>query len=106
MLDILNLVSGDDNIHITDIPDALKEPLFAAYPYEDDLILYGELHIFRVTRNLDIVWSYFGADIFVLCNSNEPAFEMKEDRICMYDFLGNYYEIDYDGNELMKRRHE
>lgn len=26
----------------------------------------------------------------------EPAFEMKCDRICLYDFEVNYYEIDYN----------
>ena len=30
----------------------------------------------------------------------EPAFEMKSDRICLYDFEDNYYEIDYDGNVI------
>lgn len=28
------------------------------------------------------------------------AFEMKSDRICLYDFEDNYYEIDYDGNVI------
>ncbi|MDE7205768.1 MAG: hypothetical protein K2N90_01155 [Lachnospiraceae bacterium] len=30
----------------------------------------------------------------------EPAFEMKRDRICLYDFEDNDYEIDYDGNVI------
>lgn len=71
--------------------------MFAPYPYEYDFILYGELDIFRVTRELSIQWQFSGKDIFVSCNDGTPAFEMKSDRICLRDFEGNYYEIGYDG---------
>lgn len=45
-------------------------------------------------------WSFSGRDIFVRYMGEEPAFEMKSDRICLYDFEDNYYEIDYDGNVI------
>ena len=64
--------------------------MFAPYPYRHDFILYGELDIFRVTSDLLIQWRFSGKDIFV-------DFEMKSDRICLYDFQDNYYEISYDG---------
>ncbi len=68
MIDIIKDVSEMSNARIKEVPKALMEPIFAAYPYKEDLILYGELHIFRVTLNLDIVWSFGAADIFVLCD--------------------------------------
>ena len=71
--------------------------MFAAYPYKEDFILYGEIEIYRVTQDLSIKWSFSGKDIFVRYKGEEPAFEMKEDRICLYDFMDNYYEINFDG---------
>ena len=38
-------------------------------------------------------------DIFVSI-TNKTAFEIKTDRICLYDFYDNYYEIDFDGNMI------
>ncbi len=79
--------------------------MFEVHPFGKDYILYGEIEIYRISEDLKEKWSFSAADIFVRCGSNEPAFEMKNDRICLYDFLGNYYEIDYDGNiitEIMK----
>ena len=71
--------------------------MFAAFPYEDDFILYGEMEILRVNQELEIIWSFSGREIFVRCEGSEPAFEMKADRICLHDFLDNHYEIDYEG---------
>ena len=72
--------------------------LFAAYPYEDDFILHSETTIFRIKADLSVVWEFSAKDIFVrYCSSDGHAFEMKSDRICLWDFSDNYYEIDYDG---------
>ncbi len=74
--------------------------MFGAYAYKDDFILYGEMEIYRVDRNLEVKWIFSARDIFVRHEGDEPAFEMKEDRICLYDFIDHYYEIDYDGKLL------
>ncbi len=79
------------------------EPMYGAYAFENDFILHGELTIFRVDRNLEIKWKFSAKDIFVRCGSDEPAFIMKEDRICLYDFEENYYEIDYDGKVIKEQ---
>lgn len=71
--------------------------MFAPYPYKKDFILYGELDIFRVASDLSIQWQFSGKDIFVSCNDDAPALEVKRDRICLRDFEGNHYEIGYDG---------
>lgn len=74
--------------------------MFHAYPYKEDYILYGEIDIYRLTSELDVKWKFSARDIFVRYHGEEPAFEMKEDRICLIDFLDNYYEIDYDGKVI------
>ena len=75
-------------------------PIFAAYEYEGDYILYGEVDIYRVDKDLNEKWRFFGEDIFIT-GSGEEGFLMKEDRICLWDFMGKYYELDYNGNELV-----
>ena len=42
-------------------------------------------------------------DIFVSITDKTP-FEIKSDRICLYDFEDNYYEIDFNGKELVGPR--
>lgn len=74
--------------------------LFSVYRYQQDFIMYCEMDIIRMTRNLDVVWDFGARDIFVRYQGEEPAFEMMPDRIRLYDFSDNYYEIDYDGKVI------
>lgn len=71
--------------------------MFEIHPYGGDYILYGELEIYRISSDLSIKWQFSGRDIFVRHHGDESAFEMKEDKICLYDFEDNYYVINYDG---------
>ena len=48
----------------------------------------------------EVVWDFGARDIFVRYHGKEPAFEMLPDRIRLYDFSDNYYEIDYDGKVI------
>ena len=80
--------------------------MFDVYTYKNDYILYGETDIYRVSSCLDIMWRFSARDIFVRYRGDEPAFEMKEDRICLYDFLDNYYEIDYNGKIICEKINE
>lgn len=77
--------------------------MFEVHVHEKDYILYGEIEIYRINSKLQIVWKFSGRDIFVRYQGDEPAFEMKEDKICLIDYLDNYYEIDYDGNVIVDR---
>ena len=61
------------------------------------------MEIYRISSDLEVVWQFSARDIFVRYQGEEPAFEMKQDRICLIDFLDNYYEIDYDGNVLLDK---
>ncbi len=74
--------------------------MIAVYSYKDDFIIHYEMDIMRVDRELNVKWNFGGSDIFCRWQSNDPAFVMKEDRICLYDFNEHYYEIDYDGNKI------
>lgn len=74
--------------------------LFSVYRYQQDFVLYCEMDIIRMTQDLDVVWDFGARDIFVRYHGEEPAFEMMPDRIRLYDFSDNYYEIDYDGNVI------
>lgn len=71
------------------------------YPYGEDYILYGELEIYRISSDLKVKWEFSGRDIFVRYEGNEPALEMREDKMCLYDFSNNYYEISYDGKLII-----
>ena len=74
--------------------------LFSVYRYHDDFILYAEMDIIRVNSDLEVLWDFSARDIFVRYQGVEPAFEMHDDYISLYDFLDNYYEIDYNGNVI------
>ena len=76
---------------------SISGTLFSVYTYQDDFILYCEMDIIRMNRNLDVLWDCSARDIFVRFHGDEPAFEMDIDRIKLYDFSDYYYEIDYDG---------
>lgn len=78
----------------------LTGTLFAVYRYHEDFILYAEMDIIRMNSNLDVLWDYMARDIFVRYQGEEPAFEMYDDRIRLFDFSDNYYEIDYNGKVI------
>lgn len=75
--------------------------MFEVHPFGEDYILYGELEIYRISSGLNVEWEFSGRDIFVKYAGDEPAFIMEEDKICLYDFQDNYYEIDYDGKVIV-----
>lgn len=72
--------------------------MFEVHTYGEDYILYGELEIYRISADLSVKWEFTGRDIFVNYQVDEPAFKMTDDKICLYDWEGSYYEIDYNGN--------
>lgn len=80
--------------------------MFEIHQYKDDYILYGECEIYRISDDLKVKWIFGARDIFVRCDTDAPAFEMKEDRIGLYDYQENYYEINYDGKLITERINE
>ncbi|MDE6594342.1 MAG: hypothetical protein K2K57_14920 [Oscillospiraceae bacterium] len=72
------------------------ESTFNIYPYKEDFIIYGELDIARVDKNFNMLWNVGGADIFVTRDGTLP-FEMNGNGITARDWLGNVYNIGFDG---------
>ena len=54
---------------------------------------------FKDIKDFHTKWKFSGRDIFVSA-SGKKSFELCEDRIKLYDFNDDYYEIDLNGNEI------
>ena len=72
---------------------------FSIYEIETGYIIYGEIETKKLDFNFNTRWNFSGRDIFVSV-SGKKSFELCKDRIKLYDFNDDYYEIDFDGNEL------
>ena len=72
---------------------------FGIYRIDDGYIIHGEMEIKKLDFNFNKVWGFYGRDIFVSVN-NKKAFEISNNKIKLYDFEDNYYELDFDGNEI------
>lgn len=64
-------------------------------------LIFGELEIAMLDGSLDTMWSFSGPDAF-FGNNNGPAFALNEDRIVLNDFLGDHFELDFDGNLVVE----
>ena len=74
-------------------------PNFEIHKTDHGYLIYGETDITMLNDKLEAMWSFTGRDIFVSISSKKP-FEIKADRICLYDFEDNYYELDFHGNVI------
>lgn len=105
--DILTVLQGNTitQIKITDgsMVRHIKfddELYFEIHKIKEGYIIYGELEIIMLDFDFIKKWSFAGEDIFISISGKIP-FKLKEDRICLYDFLDNYYEIDFNGNLIV-----
>ncbi|MDE6580414.1 MAG: hypothetical protein K2K41_07765 [Ruminiclostridium sp.] len=69
---------------------------YAIYKVPKGYILYGEIDIVGLSNDFKRKWTFSGRDIWASVTGKNP-FEICEDRIKLYDFCDNYYEIDFDG---------
>lgn len=72
---------------------------FSFHKLKEDFIIYGEVEIFRITKNGEILWRFSGRDIWVNLEGKNP-FSIESDKIRLFDFESNEYIIDFDGKEL------
>ena len=77
--------------------------IFGIFALNGGYLIYGETDITMLDHDLCRMWSFSGYDIFVSTTDKTP-FEIKSDRICLYDFEDNYYEIDFNGKVLVGPR--
>ena len=75
---------------------------FAIYSTKYGFIVYGELDIVMLNRELKVLWTFDGADIFALPDCQKDAFILHEDTVELYDWLGNYYEVRLASGELVR----
>jgi len=72
---------------------------FSIYKLEEDFIIHGELEIFRITKEGEIIWRFGGRDIWVsIEGKNEITIE--NNTIRLFDFQSNEYVLDFDGNQI------
>lgn len=71
----------------------------AIYKIENDFLIHGELEIFRITKEGQILWRFGGRDIWVN-TEGKPEFNIENDTIRLFDFESNEYVIDFNGNQI------
>lgn len=79
--------------------------IFAIYPHGTEYIVHGETEIVKLTHDFQQEWCFGARDIFARPDDSDSVV-LKEDRICLLDFEGNYYEVDYKGKCLFDRPKE
>jgi hypothetical protein len=72
---------------------------FSIHRYQQDFITHGETSVSRLHSNGEILWSFSGADIFLMLDGTS-SFNMYDDHIALRDFNGGAYKIDYNGKEI------
>ena len=74
---------------------------YELYKVRENYLIYGEIDITMLNASFQKLWYFSGHDIFA-CATDKKAFEIKEEKICLYDFEETYYELDYDGNVILE----
>ena len=93
MVPQINVISGE-LVFYTNVEDFGCN--LHIYQIKTGYIIYGEIEIKMLDFNFNTKWKFSGRDIFVSI-SGKKAFELCEDRIKLYDFNDDYYEIDLNG---------
>lgn len=72
---------------------------FHLHKLEDDFIIHGELEIFRINKEGEILWRFGGRDIWVSIDGKVEC-SIKDNKIILFDFESNEYVLDFEGKEL------
>ncbi|WP_394773251.1 hypothetical protein [Flavobacterium sp.] len=72
---------------------------FSIHKLENDFIIHGELEIFRITKEGEIVWCFGGRDIW-LNTEGKTEFCIEKNGIRLFDFESNEYVLDFEGNQI------
>jgi len=74
---------------------------FSIHSFCDGYVIYGEQEIIKINLNLEVEWTFSGADIFVLPYSDESAFKINGEIIELIDWNGASYKIDKYGKLIL-----
>ncbi|MCL2321739.1 MAG: hypothetical protein FWC47_06480 [Oscillospiraceae bacterium] len=72
---------------------------FSIERYCDGYIVYGELDVVKLSKDLEIDWSFAGFDIFITNNGSIP-FLIEGENILLTDWMGNKYKLDKFGHNI------
>jgi hypothetical protein len=73
--------------------------IFEFYDLGNDILLRGELAIYRIDKSGQVKWSYGGRDIWVNIDGRNEVTIMN-DKIVLIDFQSNEYWINYEGGTI------
>ena len=76
-------------------------PNYAFYPIPGGSVLHGEDQLTMYSEDWEKKWFFVSRDIFFTPNDASPV-EIRKDRIVVRDFMGGYFELDFQGNVLME----
>lgn len=65
---------------------------FRLYLLDDGYLIHGEMKIAKLSFSFEILWDFFGADIFASFDGEECC-KISGDKIELLDFSGNRYTI-------------
>ena len=99
--DILTILQDDaiTQLHLPDINIIKHKKLnctasnYAIFDIDKGYIIYGEMDITMLDKNLDMLWTFSGDDVFI-------DGRLLDDKICLYDASETYYEIDFEGRQI------
>lgn len=69
---------------------------FKIFKCKKGYVVYGEIYIQMLDFNFNRVWFFSARDILFSTN-RKKSFELFEDKMIVYDWFDNCYEIDFDG---------
>ncbi|MBB4804355.1 hypothetical protein HNP37_004442 [Flavobacterium nitrogenifigens] len=72
---------------------------FHIHKLEEDFVIHGELEIFRITKEGEIIWRFGGLDIWIN-PEGKNEFTIENHFIRLFDFESNEYVLDFNGKEL------
>lgn len=79
-------------------------PNFHIYRIPSGYIILGETDVTMLDNCFNSLWSFGGNDIFSPMDPSLKPIEFCEDRIKLYDFNGDYYELNYSGKLITHRK--
>ncbi len=79
-------------------------PNYSIYRIPDGYIIFGEMDITGLGADFGFRWRFSGNDVFCPIEEGLKPIELCRDRIKLYDFNKDYYELSYTGELIAHRK--
>jgi len=73
---------------------------FGIFRLIDNIVIHGELSVTCIDVRGNILWKYYGKDIFVASDDGINNFEVKENKISVKDWNNELYILNSDGKRI------